>query len=198
MRTPQTASFCLRKTLALLDLHVFLLRFANRSSSRFHRPKPSICFSSGSPLSQTIGPCYLHTPHFPRVSRTARRFDVALTVGLRGSSLQDTFALEMAKSSSLIQSRRFRRRGGPLRKRKTPFTFEQALLKAESYVGRKEKLLRLIEIASSKSERYYESLLAPWENLQIFFRMVRAHGWLVNTARQPTRSLRWLPPSSIF
>ena len=83
-------------------------------------------------------------------------------------------------------------------KRKTPFTFEQALLKAEWYVERKEKLLRLIEIASSKSERYYESLLAPWENLQIFFPMVRAHGWLVITARQPTRSLRWLPPLSIF
>jgi hypothetical protein len=29
--------------------------------------------------------------------------------------------------------------------KKTPFTFELAMLKAESYVGRKEKLLRLIE-----------------------------------------------------
>jgi uncharacterized membrane protein YkvA (DUF1232 family) len=59
-------------------------------------------------------------------------------------------------------------------KEKTPFTFEQAMLKAESYVGRKEKLRRLIEIARRKSQRHYESLLVPWESLQIFFRMIRA------------------------
>ena len=59
-------------------------------------------------------------------------------------------------------------------KKKTPLTFEQAMLKAASYVGRKEKLRRLLEIASRKSQRYYESLLAPWESLRIFFRMIRA------------------------
>jgi hypothetical protein len=53
-------------------------------------------------------------------------------------------------------------------KKKTPLTFEQATLKAASYVGRQEKLRSLLEVASSKSKRYYESLLAPWESLQIF------------------------------
>ena len=59
-------------------------------------------------------------------------------------------------------------------KEKTPLTFEQATLKAGLYVEDKEKLRRLIEIASKKSERYYESLLAQWESLQIFFHMIRA------------------------
>jgi uncharacterized membrane protein YkvA (DUF1232 family) len=59
-------------------------------------------------------------------------------------------------------------------KQKIPVTFEQATLKAASYLGRKERLLRLLEIANCKSERYYESLLASWETLQIFFRMTRA------------------------
>jgi uncharacterized membrane protein YkvA (DUF1232 family) len=67
--------------------------------------------------------------------------------------------------------------------KKPPFTFQQALLRAESYVGRKEKLLRLIEIASGKSMRYYESLLAPWESLQIFLRMIRA--WVAGKYRTP-------------
>ena len=39
---------------------------------------------------------------------------------------------------------------------------------------RVRKLLRLLEKATNKSERYYESLLAPWESLRIFFRMIRA------------------------
>jgi uncharacterized membrane protein YkvA (DUF1232 family) len=59
-------------------------------------------------------------------------------------------------------------------KEKIPITFDQATLKAASYIGRKEKLLRLLEIATGKSERYYESLLASWESLQIFFRVIRA------------------------
>jgi uncharacterized membrane protein YkvA (DUF1232 family) len=71
--------------------------------------------------------------------------------------------------------------------KKTPFTFELAMLKAESYVGRKEKLLRLIEIASSKSERYYESLLASWESLQIFLRMIRA--WVTSRYCTPADSI---------
>jgi uncharacterized membrane protein YkvA (DUF1232 family) len=58
--------------------------------------------------------------------------------------------------------------------KKVPFTFGQAMLKAESYVERKEELHRLIEKANRKSKRYYESLLAPWESLQIFLRMIRA------------------------
>jgi hypothetical protein len=53
--------------------------------------------------------------------------------------------------------------------KKTPFTFEQAMLKAESDIGRKEKLSLLIEKASRKAQRYYESLLAPWESLKYSF-----------------------------
>ncbi|MCU1243951.1 MAG: hypothetical protein JWO71_4677 [Candidatus Acidoferrum typicum] len=59
-------------------------------------------------------------------------------------------------------------------KEKIPITFDQATLKAASYIRRKEKLLRLLEIATGKSQRYYESLLASWESLQIFLRMIRA------------------------
>jgi uncharacterized membrane protein YkvA (DUF1232 family) len=65
------------------------------------------------------------------------------------------------------------RHGGPAMK-KIPLTFEQAALRAASYIGRDEKLLRLLEIANCKSQRSYESLLAQWECLQIFFRMIRA------------------------
>jgi|ERR1700674_11544 len=59
-------------------------------------------------------------------------------------------------------------------KKKAPLTFEQATIKAESYVGRKEKLLWLLEKAIRKSEQYYELLLAPWESLQILLRLLRA------------------------
>jgi uncharacterized membrane protein YkvA (DUF1232 family) len=59
-------------------------------------------------------------------------------------------------------------------RKQIPLTFEQAQLKAATYVGHRENLRRLLEVASRKSERYYESLLAPWETLQIFFRMIRA------------------------
>jgi uncharacterized membrane protein YkvA (DUF1232 family) len=52
--------------------------------------------------------------------------------------------------------------------------FGSAALKAASYIERDEKLLRLLEIANRKSQRSYESLLAQWEGLQIFFRMIRA------------------------
>lgn len=58
--------------------------------------------------------------------------------------------------------------------KKTPLTFHHATLKASSYVGQEEKLLRLLTIANRKAQRYYESLLAPWETLQIFIRMIRA------------------------
>jgi uncharacterized membrane protein YkvA (DUF1232 family) len=72
-------------------------------------------------------------------------------------------------------------------KKKTPLTFEQATLAAASYVGRKEKLRRLLEVASSKSERYYESLLAPWETFQIFIRMIRA--WAAGKYNAPADSI---------
>jgi len=59
-------------------------------------------------------------------------------------------------------------------KKKAPLTFEQATIRAESYVGHKEKLLSLLEKAARKSEKCYEFLLAPWESLQIFLRLLRA------------------------
>jgi uncharacterized membrane protein YkvA (DUF1232 family) len=59
-------------------------------------------------------------------------------------------------------------------KRKAPLTFEQATREAASCVGREGELCRLLEVAAGKSERYYESLLAPWESLQIFMRMIRS------------------------
>ncbi len=59
-------------------------------------------------------------------------------------------------------------------KKNSPLTFEQATIRAESYVGHKEKLLSLLEKAARKSEKCYEFLLAPWESLQIFLRLLRA------------------------
>jgi uncharacterized membrane protein YkvA (DUF1232 family) len=90
--------------------------------------------------------------------------------------LQQTFARETAQPAKLIGDV-FDARGGPVMKRKAPLTFDEAKLKAESYIARKEKLRGLLEVASSKSERFYDSLLASWESLQIFIRMIRA--WAV-------------------
>ncbi len=59
-------------------------------------------------------------------------------------------------------------------KKKSPLTFEQATIRAESYVGHKEELLWLVEKATRKADRCYEFLLAPWESLQIFLRLLRA------------------------
>ena len=69
----------------------------------------------------------------------------------------------------------------------TPFTFEQAILKAEAHVGRKEKLSLLVEKASRKAQQYYEFILAPWETLQIFLRMIRA--WVAGRYRTPDESV---------
>jgi uncharacterized membrane protein YkvA (DUF1232 family) len=60
-------------------------------------------------------------------------------------------------------------------KRRPALTLEQAAIKAELYVRHKEKLLWLLEKATRKSAQHYEFLLAPWESLQIFFRLLRAH-----------------------
>ena len=59
-------------------------------------------------------------------------------------------------------------------KEKLALTFEQAKTKAESYVRHKDELLGLLEKATRKSARCYEFLLAPWESLQIFLRLLRA------------------------
>lgn len=81
-------------------------------------------------------------------------------------------------------------------KTRTPLTFDQATLKAVSYIGRKEKLLRLVEIANRRSERYYESLLAPWESLQIFFRMIRA--WVAGKYCAPADSILMVVAGVIY
>jgi uncharacterized membrane protein YkvA (DUF1232 family) len=59
-------------------------------------------------------------------------------------------------------------------KDKTPLTFEGAMRRAASYVDRKGRLCRLLASARGKSERHSEDLLAVWETLQIFLRMIRA------------------------
>jgi uncharacterized membrane protein YkvA (DUF1232 family) len=59
-------------------------------------------------------------------------------------------------------------------KEKAALTFEQVKVKAELFTRHKEKLLWLLERAARKSAQYYEFLLAPWECLQIFFRLLRA------------------------
>jgi uncharacterized membrane protein YkvA (DUF1232 family) len=59
-------------------------------------------------------------------------------------------------------------------KKKSPLTFAQAKVRAELYIGHKEKLAWLLEKAIRKSEQCYEFLLAPWESLQIFHRLLRA------------------------
>ena len=81
-------------------------------------------------------------------------------------------------------------------KRKTPLTFDEAKLKAESYVARKEKLRGLLEVASSKSERFYDSLLAPWESLQIFIRVIRA--WAVGEYCAPAESVLTMVAAVIY
>ncbi|HTB92383.1 MAG TPA: YkvA family protein [Candidatus Sulfotelmatobacter sp.] len=72
-------------------------------------------------------------------------------------------------------------------KRKTPLTFEQATFKAVSYERQKEKASRLVETAFRKSGRHFEPLLASWESLQIFFRMIRA--WSAGRYCVPTNSI---------
>jgi uncharacterized membrane protein YkvA (DUF1232 family) len=81
-------------------------------------------------------------------------------------------------------------------KKKAPLTFEQASLKAASYVRRREKLSRLLEVATRKSERYYESLLAPWESLQIFIRMIRA--WAAGKYCAPAASVLMVVAAVIY
>ena len=60
-------------------------------------------------------------------------------------------------------------------KKRAALTFEQAEIKAKSFLRHKERLLWLLEKADRKSAQHYEFLLAPWESLQIFLRLLRAH-----------------------
>jgi uncharacterized membrane protein YkvA (DUF1232 family) len=54
-------------------------------------------------------------------------------------------------------------------------TYERAKIRAEAYLRHKEKLVWLLLKATRKSAQHYEFLLAPWESLQIFFRLLHAH-----------------------
>ena len=56
----------------------------------------------------------------------------------------------------------------------SPFTFEQAVSDAQSYVGQKEKLHGLLDEANGKAEQHDEFLVPAWESLQIFVCLVRS------------------------
>ena len=94
---------------------------------------------------------------------------------LRAHTLCHTLASNPDTSGGLglLQRAQRSRKGRPM-KRKAALTFELAELKAESYIRQKEKLNWLLEKATRKSARNYEFLLAPWESLQIFLRLLRA------------------------
>jgi uncharacterized membrane protein YkvA (DUF1232 family) len=83
-----------------------------------------------------------------------------------------------------------------LQRQVTPLTFEQATIRAESYVGREEKLGFLVEKATRKSEKCYEFLLAPWESLQIFLRLLRAQ--LAGKFQAPADSILILIAAVIY
>jgi uncharacterized membrane protein YkvA (DUF1232 family) len=74
-----------------------------------------------------------------------------------------------------------------MQRQETPLTFEQATIRAESYVGHEEKLRCLLEKATRKSEKCYEFLLGPWESLQILLRPLRAQ--LAGKFRAPADSI---------
>src|SRR6516162_1213641 len=74
-----------------------------------------------------------------------------------------------------------------MQRQETPFTFEQATIRAELYVGHEERLRCLLEKATRKSEKCYEFLLGPWESLQIFLRLLRAQ--LARKFRAPADSI---------
>ncbi|HET7109218.1 MAG TPA: YkvA family protein [Candidatus Acidoferrum sp.] len=81
-------------------------------------------------------------------------------------------------------------------KKKPSLTFEQATIKAAWYEGRPEKLRRLLDAAAGKSHRNFDLLLAPWESLQLFFRMIRA--WLAGKYSPPLQSIFMMIASIIY
>ncbi len=81
-------------------------------------------------------------------------------------------------------------------KKRTPLTFEQATLKAVSYEVHREKLHRLLVRADNKSDRNYESLLGPWEDLQIFFRMLRS--WASGKYYAPANTILMMIAAVIY
>ena len=66
-------------------------------------------------------------------------------------------------------------------------TLEQAKAKAEVLIHSRWKVGELLSETLHKAKRNYESLLEPWESLQILRRMVRA--WLVGKYTPPTLTI---------
>lgn len=81
-------------------------------------------------------------------------------------------------------------------KKRAALTFEQAVVRAESYLRHKKKLLWLLEKATRKSEQYYEFLLAPWESLQTFLRLLRVH--VTGSFRAPSGSISMVAAAVIY
>jgi uncharacterized membrane protein YkvA (DUF1232 family) len=70
---------------------------------------------------------------------------------------------------------------------KRALTFERAMTRAELFVDHKERLPWLLGKATHKAKEHYESLLASWESLQVFIRLIRC--WLAGTYAAPVRSI---------
>ena len=70
---------------------------------------------------------------------------------------------------------------------KTALTFERTMIRAESYVGHKEKLPFLLNKAIRKAEQHYLSLPAFWETFPVFIRLIRC--WLADTYAVPGQSI---------
>ena len=83
-----------------------------------------------------------------------------------------------------------------MQRQETPLTFEQATIRAKSYVGHEERLRCLLEEATRKSEECYEFLLATWESLQIFIRLLRAQ--LAGKFRAPADSILMIVAAVIY
>ena len=69
----------------------------------------------------------------------------------------------------------------------TVLTFERAMTRAESYVNHKGRLPWLLDKATHKAEQHYQSLLASWESLQVFIRLIRC--WLADTNTVPVQTI---------
>jgi uncharacterized membrane protein YkvA (DUF1232 family) len=77
-----------------------------------------------------------------------------------------------------------------------PLTFEEANLRAALYIQHHRTLSRLTALALRKSERHYQSLMASWETLQLFIRMIRA--WAAGSYRAPDGSILMVTAAVIY
>jgi hypothetical protein len=77
-----------------------------------------------------------------------------------------------------------------------PLTYEQAVKEAQSYIDHKEKLHELLDEVNGKAEQHEEFLIAAWENLQIFVRLLRP--WLGGDYYLPVASLLMIVALSVL